>query len=424
MMPPTIKTLVALDSGASRETVEALLPYDTSFQLAGIVEGLDEAWKTLQETHIDLLLVVAGGDAERVLVFIDGAVRQRPDRPVVVLAPPGVNGLVRRVFEAGADDIVTLPENGEHIRFVLEKAVARKQGAAVASGVAASPMICVLGPKGGTGKTLTTANLAVAFAEQGRSVAVVDLDLQFGDLALALGLMPERTIYDLAKAGGSIDAAKLDAYLATHESGVRVLIAPVRPDQAGVVEIPLLREIYAGLRATADVVIVDTPPGFTPEVIASIDTSTHVCMVGMLDALSLKNSKLGLETLELMGYKDDRIRVVLNRADSRVGITTDDACAILGRKPDILVPSDREIPRAVNEGTPIVLAKPASEAAQAFTRLAAMYLEPTEARPPAPAATNGHHEPGRATRALAPLLRGSDKGTTGWRRGLFGKGRA
>jgi pilus assembly protein CpaE len=161
--------------------------------------------------------------------------------------------------------------------------------------------------------------------------------------------------------------------MATHSSGVRVLMAPTRPDQAGSVEVSFLRDVYSTLRSSTEFVIVDTPPGFTPEVIASIDSSTHVCMVGMLDALSLKNTKLGLETLELMGYENDRIRVVLNRADTRVGITTDDAVAILGRKPDVLIPSDRDIPRAVNEGDPIVSSKPRSEAARAFRGLAAEY---------------------------------------------------
>jgi pilus assembly protein CpaE len=131
--------------------------------------------------------------------------------------------------------------------------------------------------------------------------------------------------------------------------------------------------VYATLRATHDYVIVDTPPGFTPEVIASIDSSSHICMVGMLDSLSLKNTKLGLETLELMGYDHDRTRVVLNRADTRVGITRDDVNAIIGREPDVYVPSDRDISRSINEGMPIVLAKDRSEAARAFQSLASLY---------------------------------------------------
>jgi pilus assembly protein CpaE len=93
----------------------------------------------------------------------------------------------------------------------------------------------------------------------------------------------------------------------------------------------------------------------------------------MLDALSLKNTKLGLETLELMGYDPERTKLVLNRADSRVGITHDDVVAILGRSPDVLVPSDREIPRAVNGGTPIVAANARSDAAKAFRTLASAY---------------------------------------------------
>jgi pilus assembly protein CpaE len=150
-------------------------------------------------------------------------------------------------------------------------------------------------------------------------------------------------------------------------------MAPTRPDHAGVIGTEFLRDVYTALRSSNDFVVVDTPPGFTPEVIASIDSSSHVCVVGMLDSLSLKNTKLGLDTLELMGYQGDRIRLVLNRADSRVGITQDDVLAVVGRMPDVLVPSERDIPRSVNEGVPIVVSKDRSDAARAFKRLAALY---------------------------------------------------
>ena len=103
----------------------------------------------------------------------------------------------------------------------------------------------MLGPKGGSGKTLVSANLGVALAEAGQRVAIVDLDLQFGDVALCLGLAPERTFYDLALAGGTLDAQKLDAYLMTHSSGLRVLLAPTRPDQASAVSVELIRDVYA-----------------------------------------------------------------------------------------------------------------------------------------------------------------------------------
>jgi pilus assembly protein CpaE len=372
-MTAQIKALVAMDADVDRDLVQSALPSDSAIQIVGLVDGLEESWATLQETPTDLLVVACAGYSDRALFLIDGAVRQRPERPVLVLVQGSANGFVRRVFESGADDILTLPQSQETVAFTMHKAVARKLGASAGSGVALSPMICVLGPKGGTGKTLTACNLAVSLAKQGSKVAVVDLDLQFGDVGLALGLVPEKTVYDLAKSGGSLDSDKLDAYLTTHSSGVHVLMAPTRPDHAGVVTTEFLREVYATLRASHDYVIVDTPPGFTPEVIASIDSSSHICMVGMLDSLSLKNTKLGLETLELMGYDSDRTRLVLNRADSRVGISRADVVAIVGRTPDVFVPSDRDIPRSINEGSPIVVTKDKSEAARAFRSLAGMY---------------------------------------------------
>jgi pilus assembly protein CpaE len=372
-----IRTLIALDEGVDRELVHASLPADAAIHVVGMIDGLEDSWNTLQETPTDLLVVACAGYSDRVLFLIDGAVKQRPERPIVVLCHGSPNGFVRRVFESGADDIMMLPTSQEEVGFMFEKAVARKQGAAVALGTALSPMICVLGPKGGAGKTLVTANLAVSLANAGRKVVVVDLDLQFGDVGLSLGLNPEKTIYDLAKSGGSLDADKLEGYLSMHSSGARVLMAPTRPDHAGAITTEFLRDIYGILRLSNDYVVVDTPPGFTPEVIAATDSSSHICMVGVLDSLSLKNTKLGLETLDLMGYEADRITLILNRADSRVGITPDDVSAVIGRPPDILIPSDRDIPRAVNEGTPIVLMKEKSESARAFRSLADLYLQPT-----------------------------------------------
>ena len=374
-MTGVIRALVALEQGVDRDLVQASLPPQSEIEIVGIVEGLDASWKTLQETPTDLLMVACVDYSDRALFLIDGAAKDRPDRPIVVLCNGSPNGFIRRIFEAGADDVLTLPEAPDHVRFALQKALARRAGAAGGAAGSQASMIVVLGPKGGTGKTLTSCNLGVALAQAGKRVAIVDLDLQFGDVGLSLGLSPEQTIHDLAKSGGSLDAEKVDAYLMEHSSGLRVLLAPTRPDQAGLVSIDFLREVYGALRATHDYVIVDTPPGFSPEVIASIDSATDICLVGMLDALSLKNTKLGLETLDLMGFDSSRIRFILNRADTRVGITREDVLSVIGKAPDVSVPSDREIPVALNEGIPIILASERSEASKAFKALAGMYLE-------------------------------------------------
>jgi pilus assembly protein CpaE len=380
-MADTIRTLVILAEHADRQLVETALENEPSLEIMGYADNLED-WRQFLEQPGDVVVVGCYGHDDGVTQMVDHAVKHRPDRPVVVMSEASPNGFLRQAFEVGADDVITLPQSPEQVAFTLEKVIARRKGLAV-PGRASAPLIAILGPKGGTGKTLIATNLAVALAQRDANFVLVDLDLQFGDIGLALGLSPERTMYDLMKAGPPFDHEKLDRHLIRHSSGVKVLIAPTRPDQASAVSIEFLRDIYASLRTMCDAVIVDTPPGFTPEVIATIDVSSNVCMVGMLDSLSLKNTKLGLETLDLMGYEGEHVSLVLNRADSRVGITPDDVSTIVGRGPDVSIPSDREIPRSINEGTPIVAARQSSGAAKAFRSLADRYAK-TPAPTPAP----------------------------------------
>jgi pilus assembly protein CpaE len=378
-MSADIKALVAFDAGVDRGLLQAALPSGPDFQVVRVVEGLDEGRRLAGDGQANLLLVACGGYSDKALLFIKDAVKEHPERPVVVLCEGAPNGFVHRVFEAGADDIVVLPEmepsiNGalsKEVLFTLQKTVARRNSFMPSTG--AGEMICVVGPKGGIGKTLTSVNLAISLAAKGSKVVLVDLDLQFGDVGLALGLQPEKTIYDLATSGGALDAEKVEDYLTPHECGLRVLLAPRRPDHAGAINVEFLADLYRTLRLTNEYVIVDTPPGFTPEVIASIDSSSRLCMLGMLDSLALKNTKLGLETLELMGYPSESISLVLNRADSQVGVRFQDVEEIVGRVPDVLIPSHREIARSTNAGKPITLTAPGSEAARGFAALAAIY---------------------------------------------------
>jgi pilus assembly protein CpaE len=379
-MSHTVRTIVAFDSGIERARVEAVLSSCEGIHVHTVVDSLEDGWMTPPEGDAELL-VVACSDSDMATRFIREAVEALPERPVVVLYQGSPNGFMRRAFEAGADDIVPLPQNvdpmfddsGEQVMFALEKVLERKRGMSTTGTSDGGEMICVLGPKGGTGKTLTTANLSVSLVAQGKSVVIVDLDLQFGDVGLAFGIRPDKTIYDLARSSGAMDAEKVNDYLAVHDTGVRVLLAPIRPDQAGVVTVEFLRDIYQVLRSTFDYVILDTPPGFTPEVIGAIDAASHLLVVGMLDALSLKNTKLGLETLSMMGHSGEQIRVLLNRADSHVGLNQEDVASIVGRKPDVMVPSNGSIARSVNQGMPISVADPKCEAAKAFRSLATIY---------------------------------------------------
>jgi pilus assembly protein CpaE len=368
------RAVLVLEDGIDPAPIEQALPPGARVTRTGLPDAT-YLWASLTKAAADADLVVFAVNREhdRTLEGIANLSRQLANRPpLVVLHTGSSNGFMERAFGAGADDLITLPLRTEELAFALEKAIARRRGASAPT--SEGVMITVLGPKGGTGKTLTACNLAIALAESGHAPAIVDLDLQFGDVGLALGLRPERTIYDLAIAGSSLDEDKLDGFLAKHPSGAQALLAPVRPDQAAAITIPFLRAVFETLRARHDVLIVDTPPAFTPEVIASIDHSTHICLVGTLDALSLKDTKIGLETLSQMGYEAPAVKLVLNRSDSNVGITHTDVERLLGRKPDVFVPSDRAIPRGITDGKTIVAAEPRSEAAQAFVALAGSYV--------------------------------------------------
>jgi pilus assembly protein CpaE len=378
-MSGAMKALVVLDHRVDRSMVETLVTFSRRLDVAEFVDLTGEA--SAHGNSADALIVACGDFTPTVGEYIAEASRSHPSRPILLICPGGANGHVSQAMGAGADDILTLPADNDlqaaqtmsrEVIFSLEKALARRNGAPAAMSQKLGRMICVLGLKGGSGKTLTAANLAVSLADAGHSVAVVDLDLQFGDIGLTLGMSPERTIYDLVRSGGSLDAEKLSDFLVVHPSGARALLAPARPDQAGVVTPEFLKEIYQLLRQMHEFVVVDTPPSFTPEVIAAVDASTEACLVSMLDSPSLKNTKLGLETLELMDYPG-RVRLLLNRADSNVGISREDVMAIVGRAPDVLVPSDRGVVRSVNQGEPISLLQRRSDAARAFRVLAELY---------------------------------------------------
>ncbi len=385
-MARRITAVVAHDETATPRLISEHIPEDAGIELVEFFDTLILSAESLLRMNVDLMIVACRENSHEALALTRLWHTVRGQSPVVVLSHGTDSEFVQEAFSAGADDLMVMqpgpyiPEQVQRdVEFSIRKAVTRNRAVGERAPDAGT-LICVLGSKGGVGKTVSSTNLSASLAKRGRRTVLIDLDLQFGDDALALGLVPESTLFDLAVSGGSLDAEKLDDFMLRHSSGLRVLAAPARPDQAINVTAEMMASIYAMLREEYDFIVVDTPPSFTSEVITTVDAANWICMIAMFDALSLKNTRLGLETVELMGHSPEQTRVVLNRAGTNVGISDADAVEILGRKPDVFVPSSREIPVSINDGVPVVLSGSRSDAAKALDSLADLFIQlPEEA---------------------------------------------
>ena len=357
---------------------------DDGLLIASGMTDFDRALMTAERDNSEALLLFTPR-LEDTYDLLRTSRSSRPAMALIVAVPGPQNGQLAEALKAGADEIVILPAEAAAVATAIHKAMARVSAAAAIrpSDAARSPLVAVLGPKGGTGKTTIATNLAADLAIRGRETLLVDLDLQFGDVGVVLGVEPEHTIYDLATAGGTMDAERLRGFTGRSRDGVNVLLAPVRPDQADAVTAEHITAILDLARTTYDVVVVDTPPAFTSGVIAAVDQADLIVMLGSFDLPGLKNMKVGLETLQMMDVPSSRILPVLNRANTKVGLLVTDVTKVLGRAPEVAVPSDRGVPQSVNASRPIICMQPKSSPARSFRaigdRVAARILTPKEA---------------------------------------------
>ena len=232
-------------------------------------------------------------------------------------------------------------------------------------------------PKGGTGKTVITTNLATALAKhEGKRTLLLDLDLQFGDAAIMLGLEPEKTIYDLVVAPGELDSEKLAGYVTRHTSGLEILPAPLRPEDAELVTEAKIGALLEVARQSYDVIMVDTSPFFHGPMLATLDQTDELLLVCSLDVPTIKNVRLSLQTLELLSFPMRKVRLVLNRSNSKVGMKEGEVETALERKVRFQIPSDRAVPLAVNRGNPVVVADAGADFSKALRDVAKAVANP------------------------------------------------
>ena len=348
----------------------------------------DEAMAAVAAEGRDVLAAIIGpSPGDRDVLALAGSLQQgTPDVSVVLIRRQESGELIRQALRVGVKDVLSSASDETAVRTAAARAleIARTLRGRLGGGAPTTDagegrppgkVVTVFSSKGGCGKTFLSTNLAVSLARGGAEVALVDLDLHFGDVAIMLHLFPSHTIHDAAQSP-NLDALSLKSFLTRHDSGIWALVAPTEPTVADSINPGTIGSILKLLRSAFDYVVIDTPPAFSEPVLAAFDESDWLVMLATLDVPSIKNLKLTLQTMELLHFPKGRMRVVVNRADSKVGLRLPDVEKLLSSPVDTTIPSSRSVPLSVNKGSPIMVEEPKGPVAEAIRRVAAQLTEP------------------------------------------------
>jgi Flp pilus assembly CpaE family ATPase len=352
--------------------------------IGGQVRGADSlgaAAKLLDDDPSETLVVIGPElEASEALAFTAHVRLARPAVGVVLARDFVDVALLSRALQAGvrevvlADDPAALTAACRRSREVSRRLLA----AASADNALAAPdgqIVTVFAAKGGCGKTTLAVNLGVALARgTGRRVCIIDLDLAFGDVAVSMQVDPARTIVDALPMAGHLDVTGAASLLTRYRPGLEMLLAPVAPGDAEKVPPALTRELLTVLRGMFDYVVVDTPAQFSEHVLTAMDVSDHHVLLTTPDVPAVKNLRITLDMLDLLSYPREIRSVVLNRSDSRVGLTLEDVERVVRCPIVAQVPSSRAVPISINTGNPITLASSGHPVSQAITRFAEQRL--------------------------------------------------
>jgi pilus assembly protein CpaE len=350
------------------EALRAALAEAADMEVVGASEQVASAAAPLAGGHRDCVLHATRSSAFPAAEV--AAIREHTRAAVILLASGAeAASMLEQALEQDVADVLLLPQLTHNVVFAIRKAShARRQLQTTAH---RGRVITVFSPKGGTGKTVISTNLAAVLAKQeGKRTLLLDLDLQFGDAAIVLGIEPTKTIYDLVVAPGELDSEKLAGYVSKHPCGLDILAAPLRPEDAELVVESKVTALIEVARASYDAIVVDTSPFFHGPMLATLDRTDQLLVLCGLDVPTLKNVRLALQTLELLSFPASRIHYVMNRASANVGLKTREVEDGLKVKVGHELPMDRNVQVCVNRGEPAVLAEPRSEFSRGVAAIA------------------------------------------------------
>jgi pilus assembly protein CpaE len=369
-------------SCAGLAEVRQALSSHTAIKVVGTAVDAPSAGDRLREEQVDVLLH-GSSRGDRLPTQDVHTLQSASPAPIVIVTSGCTPEFLQEALAHGVQDVAILPQLTESLVFTLRRAHVLNNNAPRAQSQTPSlsrpggegRVITVFSPKGGVGKSTLATGLAGSYCGPlKRSTLLIDLDLQFGDVGIMMGIDPTQTIVDLVTTTGELDPDKLVGYVVEHASGMHVLAAPLRPEDAELVTEDRIGQLIDVAKAAYDIVVLDTPPHFDATTLAALDRSDRLVLLTTMDIPTVKNAKLALQTLNLLQYPRERIALVVNRPLPRADLREGDITRTLDMAITAIIPGDKEIGAAVNRGVPVTVASPRSPASKAIRELAELLL--------------------------------------------------
>jgi pilus assembly protein CpaE len=413
-MADQIRVLIVDDIPETRDHLSKLLGFEPDIAVVGAAASGREAIEMASQLAPDVVLMDINMPDMDGIAATERLSAEVPSAAVVMMSVQGEADYLRRSMLAGAREFLVKPFSSDELTSSIRQVYTRERdkqsriAVQPAAAAAATPallamgadrepgepgrVVAVFGPKGGVGRTTLAVNLAVAAAtELGQKTCLVDGSFQFGDVGVLLNLNPKnKSIAELIPELEQGEPESIDTFVINHSAGIRVLLAPPSPEMAELITPVIAKRMIDALRKDHDLIIVDCMSSFNDTTLAILDLADTVLTMLSLEITSIKNIRLFLEVADQLGYSSDKIRLVLNRADSSLGIRVADVEHSIGRRVDHTIVSDgRSVVYALNRGVPFFLSNREAQVSQDVLRLAAAVVgtkEPAEAGDPKKAA--------------------------------------
>ena len=391
-MADQIRVLIVDDIPETRDHLSKLLGFESDIEVVGSAASGSESLTMADQLLPDVVLMDINMPDMDGIAATEKLSAQVPTASVVMMSVQGEADYLRRSMLAGAREFLVKPFSSDELTASIRQVYTRERdkqsrmstmpalnGASGGSAPAADDgghdgrVVAIFSPKGGVGRTTVAVNIAVAAAtDLGKSVCLMDGSFQFGDVGVLLNLNPKnKSIADLVPELEAGELESIDTFVINHSAGIRVLLAPPSPEMAELITPSGVRKVLDALRRTHDLVIVDCTSWFNETTLAILDAADVILTMLSLEITSIKNMRLFLEVADQLGYEPNKIKLVLNRADSSLGIRVTDVESSIGRKVDHTIVSDgRSVVYALNRGVPFFLSNREAQVSQDILRLA------------------------------------------------------